>query len=99
MPDKYVKYRPNNGVILSRYEIRNRVLYISSKAVKEWCQKNNASPGTVLEALRVDGFHIKEERINLGKGVSTIPSARIRVWRLDKDDLDRLDYITPSGKS
>lgn len=99
MPDKYVKYRPSNGVILSRYEIRNRVLYISSKAVKEWCQKNNASPGTVLEALRVDGFHIKEERINLGKGVSTIPSARIRVWRLDKDDLDRLDYITPSGKS
>lgn len=99
MPDKYVKYRPNNGLVLVRYEVRNRTLYISSKAVKEWCQKNNASPGTVLEALRVDGFHIKEERINLGKGVSTIPSARIRVWRLDKDDLDRLEYITPSEQS
>lgn len=97
IPDKYILVRPRREV-KARYEKDDQVLYVSKKAFNSWCVENKSSPSTVLEALRSEGIYISTTKLNLGKNVSTLPSARITVLRLDADVLRAIGYIAPESR-
>lgn len=96
MPDKYILVRPKRDVAV-RYEVEERDLYISRKAFGLWCKENHASPSTVISTLKRKGILLEEVKLNLCRCISTLPSARIKAWRIKRESLDMIGYIAPEA--
>lgn len=96
MPDKYILVRPKRDVAV-RYEVEERELYVSRKAFGIWCKDNHASPSTVISTLKRKGILLEEAKLNLCRCISTLPSARIKAWRIKKESLDMIGYIAPEA--
>lgn len=89
-PDRYILALPHNNAIEVRYEKDEQVVYMSSKAFKEWLKENGHGYSFVLDQLERAGIVTPAGRIYLTKDIPNVTRVRTTSYRVDltKCDID-----------
>ena len=91
MPDNYLLKAPRDSVVV-RVEQEDRRVIIAHADLARWCRKQNASVNTVLSELSGIGVVTDTVSRDLTKGISWLPSARVKAVIIERVALDKLGF-------
>lgn len=91
IPDKYVVVRPMRDTVM-RFCQAERTLYLSKSDFNAWCNSRKVAGHSMIKRLNAEGFNIVEVHVNLGKNISWMPTSRMRCYKIEAADVDKLGF-------
>ena len=91
MPDNYLLKAPRDSVVV-RVEQEDRRVIIAHADLARWCRKQNAYVNPVLSELSGIGVVTDTVSRDLTKGISWLPSARVKAVIIERVALDKLGF-------